>query len=74
MDGRAVSDIEIILNGEPRTVPGPSTVADLLNHLRLDPRTVVVELNREIVRRVNHDDTSVGAGDTVEVVHFVGGG
>jgi thiamine biosynthesis protein ThiS len=69
-----MSDLEIILNGEPRTVPGPSTVAGLLQHLDLDPRTVVVELNRHIVRRIHLADTPLSAGDTVELVHFVGGG
>jgi thiamine biosynthesis protein ThiS len=69
-----MTDIEIILNGEPRRVPGPSTVAALLHHLSLDPRTVVVELNRNIVRRAHLEDTSLAEGDAVELVHFVGGG
>ena len=69
-----MTDMEIVLNGEPRRVPGPSTVASLLHHLSLDPRTVVVELNRKIVRRAQLEDTSLAPGDTVELVHFVGGG
>ena len=69
-----MNELDIIVNGEPRRVPGPATVADLLQHLDLDPRTVVVELNRQIVRRVHLADTSLAAGDTVELVHFVGGG
>jgi thiamine biosynthesis protein ThiS len=69
-----MNDLEITLNGEPRKVPGPSTLAELLRHLELDPRTVVVELNRQIVRRAHLEDTSLASGDSVEVVHFVGGG
>jgi thiamine biosynthesis protein ThiS len=69
-----MTDLEIILNGERRQVPGPATVADLLRHLDLDPRTVVVELNRQIVRRIHLQETSLSSGDTVELVHFVGGG
>jgi len=69
-----MNDLEIILNGEPRTVPGPSTLAGLLEHLDLDARTVVVELNRQIVRRIHLANTSLSAGDSVELVHFVGGG
>jgi thiamine biosynthesis protein ThiS len=49
-------------------------VADLLRHLQLDPRTVVVELNRRIVRRPQLADTELAEGDAVELVHFVGGG
>jgi thiamine biosynthesis protein ThiS len=74
MGGGRVSEIEIMINGEPRVVPGPTTVADLLHHLGLDPRTVVVELNRKIVRRPQLGDTPLAEGDAVELVHFVGGG
>ena len=69
-----MSQLEIMVNGESRRVPGPASVADLLRHLGLDPRTVVVELNREIVRRPRLDQTALADGDTVELVHFVGGG
>lgn len=66
--------MQITLNGEARQVPGPGTLDDLLRHLGLDPRTVVVEHNRRIVRRPALGTTAVAAGDTVELVHFVGGG
>jgi len=69
-----MSEMEIVLNGEPRRVPGPATLLDLLAHLGLDPRTVVVELNREIVRRPRLGETALAQGDAVELVHFVGGG
>jgi thiamine biosynthesis protein ThiS len=69
-----MSQLEIIVNGESRSVPGPASVADLLRHLGLDPRTVVVELNQEIVRRPRLDETALADGDAVELVHFVGGG
>jgi thiamine biosynthesis protein ThiS len=66
--------MRIVVNGDDRQVPGPATLRDLLNHLGLDPRTVVVELNREIVRRARLEETSLAEGDSVELVHFVGGG
>jgi thiamine biosynthesis protein ThiS len=69
-----MTELEILLNGEPRRVPGPATAADLLRHLGLDARTVVVELNRQIVRRPHLGDTALANGDAVELVHFVGGG
>jgi thiamine biosynthesis protein ThiS len=74
MGGERVNELEIMVNGEPRRVPGPATAADLLRHLGLDPRTVVVELNRKIVRRPLLSDTALADGDAVELVHFVGGG
>lgn len=64
-----------IVNGEPRDVPAGSTLGDLLRTLGLDPRTVVVELNREILRdRAAYDAQPLRTGDAVEIVHFVGGG
>lgn len=69
-----MNQLEIMVNGEPHRVPGPATAADLLHHLGLDPRTVVVELNRKIVRRPQLSDTPLAEGDAVELVHFVGGG
>ncbi len=69
-----MSRLEIVVNGEPRAIPAPASLLDLLAHLGLDPRTVVVELNREIIRRPRLADTALAEGDTVELVHFVGGG
>jgi thiamine biosynthesis protein ThiS len=69
-----VTELEIMVNGEPRRVPAPATAADLLRYLGLDPRTVVVELNRQIVRRPHLDQADLSDGDAVELVHFVGGG
>jgi thiamine biosynthesis protein ThiS len=69
-----VSELRIVVNGEPRRVPGPATISDLLRQLDLDPRTVVVELNRQIVRRPRLNETALSEGDTIELVHFVGGG
>jgi sulfur carrier protein len=67
-------DIALVVNGEPRTTPAPATVEDLLARLGLDPRVVVVEINRRIVRRPDLAGTALREGDQVELVHFVGGG
>ncbi|HEX2248841.1 MAG TPA: sulfur carrier protein ThiS [Gemmatimonadales bacterium] len=67
-------ELAITVNGEPRLVPAPATLADLLRHLNLDPRTIVVEHNRRIVRRPQLHETALAEGDSVELVHFVGGG
>ena len=64
----------ILLNGEPRDLAAPLTVAALLIQLELDPRTVAVELNRVVVKRASYGTTLVEAGAEVEIVAFVGGG
>jgi len=69
-----VSEIVIEVNGTTHRVEVGATVATLLETLGLDGRTVVVELNRQIVRRTEISDTRLEDGDRVELVHFVGGG
>lgn len=69
-----MSAIPVTVNGESRQVPAPATLLDLLASLGLDPRTVVVELNRDIVRRPRLGEVRLAPGDRVELVHFVGGG
>ena len=66
--------IDITLNGERRAVARGATLFELLAALELDPRAVVVEHNRAIVRRLALGDVRVAPGDAVELVHFVGGG
>jgi thiamine biosynthesis protein ThiS len=70
----AATTIDIIVNGDRRSVPDGSTLLELLRLLDLDPRGVVVEHNRIIVRRPDLDRTRLASGDAVELVHFVGGG
>jgi thiamine biosynthesis protein ThiS len=69
-----MSELRVVINGESKQVPAPATIADLLRLLKLDPRTVVVELNRQIVRRPLLEQTALSEGDAIELVHFVGGG
>ena len=51
-----------------------TSVAGLLRQLGLDGRTVVVELNRQIIRRTEIEQLVLESGDRIELVHFVGGG
>lgn len=63
----------ITLNGEPRRTSA-ATIADLVRELELTPEKVAVERNGEIVPRSTLEDAALTAGDTLEIVHFVGGG
>ncbi len=69
-----VETIQVMVNGEPRQIDGGMTVTDLLTSLGLHPRLIVVEYNRDILDREDFDRTEVRAGDSFELVHFVGGG
>ena len=66
--------VQILLNGERRTLPEAQTVRRLLEDLGIDPRAVAVEVNRTIIRRQQHDHAIIEDGAEVEIVSFVGGG
>ncbi|MDT8436727.1 MAG: sulfur carrier protein ThiS [Gemmatimonadota bacterium] len=66
--------MRIQVNGRDRQIEPGTTALGLLEALDLDPRSVVLERNREIVRRDALGDTPLGDGDRIEIVHFVGGG
>lgn len=71
----AARAITVTVNGDQRQVAAGSTLGDLLREHGLDPRMVVVERNREILRdRDAFDALALEAGDQLELVHFVGGG
>ncbi len=66
--------ISLTLNGEARRFRAGSTVADLVQDIGLDPAKVAVERNLEIVPRSTLAQVALAEGDTLEIVHFVGGG
>ena len=68
------STIRVRLNGKDREVEEGLTITTLLESLELHPGMIVVELNKEILERDRYGDFTVGEGDSIELVHFVGGG
>jgi thiazole synthase len=66
--------IEIRLNGERQQIPASLSIVKLLEHFDLPKDRVAVERNRTIVPKPQWESVSVGQGDELEVVHFVGGG
>ena len=66
--------MQVTVNDEPTRLSEGATVADLVATLGLGPRRVAVEVNREIVVRATYASTVLHDGDTIEIIHFVGGG
>ncbi|MTH54752.1 sulfur carrier protein ThiS [Bacillus mangrovi] len=67
--------MQVKINGEQTEVPDSiQYVSDLTKHLGIDQKTIVVEKNAEILERENHGESVVSAGDSYEIVTFVGGG
>jgi thiamine biosynthesis protein ThiS len=66
--------MRIQLNGQDHELPGPITLAALVERLGLDARKIAIERNLEIVPRSTYAGTMLGEGDRLEIVNFVGGG
>ena len=66
--------IQVQVNGKEREVQSGLSVHQLVESFDLDPKLIVVELNRDILSRDQFDDVQISEGDAVELVHFVGGG
>jgi len=75
MSEAVAGEVVVTVNGKERRVPDGWSLADLLASLELDARTVVVERNGSILRdRSSFASVELVADDSLEIVHFVGGG
>ena len=66
--------MNITLNGAVREVPDALSASELLAVLGLADRRLALEINREIVPRSRFENHVISPGDTVEIVHAIGGG
>jgi sulfur carrier protein len=66
--------MELLFNGKTRILPASISIQEFLDQLQLDCQQVVVEYNRSIIQRHRLAETFLHDGDTLEVIHFVGGG
>jgi sulfur carrier protein len=63
----------MVINGK-NYVLEEQKLSELLDHLQVNPKNVVVELNGEIIEKKNFDNLVVNYQDQLEIVTFVGGG
>jgi thiamine biosynthesis protein ThiS len=66
--------MQIEVNGEAREIADGISLSELVASLAFAPERIVIEHNREVVRRAAWDATLLSEGDRIEIVHFVGGG
>jgi thiazole synthase len=66
--------LQLTINGEPRTLPEPLSIAELLDSLGYDRTRIAVEVNRDLIPRPLHVSRRLNSGDAVEIVTLVGGG
>ena len=66
--------MKIFVNGDLRELEEEVSLNRLLELFSLPSQRIAVELNREVVRKKDWDTVTVREADTIEIVHFVGGG
>jgi thiamine biosynthesis protein ThiS len=64
----------LTVNGQKKEIGGDLTVSGLLDELSIDPETVVVERNMNILKREDHGEEVLEDGDSIEIIQMVDGG
>ena len=66
--------MKVKINGEIKELEGEVNLDRLLELFSLPAQRVAIELNHEVVRRKDWENTTIKDADLIEIVHFVGGG
>ena len=66
--------MKVILNGKEKEFAQLNNLKDLVLQFCRDHNHVLAELNGEIIKTHQWDQTTIKDGDTIELVNFVGGG
>jgi sulfur carrier protein len=66
--------LNIVVNGENKEFPEKITLEELIQQLGVRKETVVAEVNRQIIQLDKRSGLTLGHGDQVELIQFVGGG
>jgi sulfur carrier protein len=66
--------MQITVNGSPQDAPDGLSLLALIQELKLNPDTTIVELNRAVVEKKTYPGIVLSPGDKLELVRIVGGG
>lgn len=66
--------MKVFINGEIKEFDAEINLQKLLKSLSLPTERIAVELNKQVVRRKDWENTTLNETDKIEIIHFVGGG
>ena len=66
--------MNITLNGKPKNLLSALDLKSTVEQFCKDQTPVIAELNGEIIKPAQWEETTLKDGDIVELVSFVGGG
>ena len=66
--------IKIKLNGKIMFVNSKLSIKDLINVLKIPLNKVAIEKNKKIINKKKLNKEYLKSNDSIEIVHFIGGG
>jgi len=67
--------VHLIINGKDYDdIPDGINVAGLITHLDLPTRKIAIERNMAVIPKSSYSDVTLENHDTLEIIHFIGGG
>jgi thiamine biosynthesis protein thiS len=66
--------MKCIINGDLFTFDQNQSIQEVLHSLELDPKRVIVELNKELIKQDKYEEYTVREDDRLELLEIVGGG
>ncbi len=71
---KKIKKIKINLNGKNKSIRNGTSLDELVNNLNIPIQKVAIELNKEITDKKSIKKIKLKQNDTIEIVHFIGGG
>ncbi|HEY7294625.1 MAG TPA: sulfur carrier protein ThiS [Dehalococcoidia bacterium] len=66
--------VTLTVNGKPVEIEDDMPLPDFLAVRGINPRTIAVAKNGEVIERGTYADVMLRAGDVIEIVRMIGGG
>jgi len=71
---KKIKKINIKLNGKKTNVDDQISLNKILKNFNIPTNRVAIELNKEIVNKKKLSSIKIKNNDSIEIVHFIGGG
>ena len=66
--------MNITLNGQAKSLNEDTYLSQLIKELNIEGRRIAVEINQQIIPKSEHTTYKIQDGDSIEIVHAIGGG
>ena len=71
---KKIKKIKIKVNWKKNLINDKEKLSKILQDLKIPIKKVAIEINREIIIKKKLNSIKVKENDTIEIVHFIGGG